>query len=227
MLKTKKDIARLVAIVLVLIATVVVIVIGVRKSEEKNVSKKSAVSDEVVTEEGLLTTTDTISFETIQDGLNEMGFLITEEYYFTEVITRERSVELLRTGINIPFTESSYVASYDGVVTAGIDFSQITVDSELVDGKTHFKIVVPKAEIQTIDIDPNSFKLYSEKTGIGNSFSVKDYNESLKGLESTVEKNAINKGLLERAEEHAKQLVERFVNSLPHNSEYTFEIVEK
>ena len=227
MLKTKKDIARLVAIVLVLIATVVVIVIGVRKSEEKNVSKKSAVSDEVVTEEGLLTTTDTISFETIQDGLNEMGFLITEEYYFTEVITRERSVELLRTGINIPFTESSYVASYDGVVTAGIDFSQITVDSELVDGKTHFKIVVPKAEIQTIDIDPNSFKLYSEKTGIGNSFSVKDYNESLKGLESTVEKNAINKGLLERAEEHAKQLVESFVNSLPHNSEYTFEIVEK
>ena len=78
--------------------------------------------------EKLVETEKTITAETIRDGLNEMGFLLTEEYYFTEVVSFSSIKKLL--GIEWKFTESSFLASYDGVVEAGIDCTKITVEKD-------------------------------------------------------------------------------------------------
>ena len=63
-----------------------------------------------------------ITAEMIEDGLRDIGVLVTQEYYFTDVISFSSVKKLFR--LEVGFTESSYLASYDGVVTAGIDFGK-------------------------------------------------------------------------------------------------------
>ena len=55
-----------------------------------------------------------------------MGFLISQEYYFTEVVEYSSIKTLMR--FNIPFTQSGYLISYDGIVEAGIDMTQAKVE---------------------------------------------------------------------------------------------------
>lgn len=230
--KTKKRTGYVIGIILGLLAIIFVVAYGIylqNKPSDAEAVESPDPSDLMVGayEHGFVQEVDTISFETVQEGLNDMGFLVTEEYRFTEVVTREKSMELLSTGIKIPFTESSYVASYDGVINAGVDFSKISVAVNQVGQQSQITITVPKPEIQTVDIDPDSFILYSEKTGIGNPFSVEEYNDSLTDLEDKVKGNAKAKELLPAAEEHAKKLIESFVGSLCAGKDYSLTIVVK
>ena len=158
-----------------------------------------------------------VSAETISDGLRDMGVLITEEYYFTEVVSFSSIKKLWN--IDLGITESSYLASYDGVVTAGIDLSKAAVEKD--DESLCVKVKLPHAEIRNVDIDPESFVLYSEKAGLGNRLSAADFNSSLVELENTARDKALDRGLLGRADENAKTLVRNFIASLVDLSRYS------
>lgn len=164
-----------------------------------------------------------VSAEVIQDGLNDVGLLVTEEYYFTEVVSFS-SIKKLFKKLELGITESSYLASYDGVVTAGIDFAAITVSK---DEERHLvEIRLPAAEILNVDIDPESFTLYSEKTGLGNPLTAADFNSSLVELESTAREKAVSRGILTRANQNAKTVIETFLSGLVDTEAYTVRIVE-
>ncbi len=159
-----------------------------------------------------------ITVETLRDGLNEMGYLITEEYYFTDLMGYTSFLSFFRTDIPIPFTESSYLVSYDGVVSAGMDLSAARVEKD--DEHKRVTVRLPAASIKSVDIDLNSFQLREEKTGLGNPISVRDFNSSLQELENAARQKAVERGLLEKADENARVVVSRFVWSLLDASEY-------
>ena len=162
-----------------------------------------------------------ITSSVIEDGLRDIGVLVTQEYYFTDVISFSSVKKLFR--VEVPFTETSYLASYDGVVTAGIDFGKVAV----VKDDTTWKIYVtlPPAEILNVDVDPETFELYSERTGLGNPLSVEDFNDSIVTLESSVRQKALDKGLLEKADENARAVVRNFIAGLVGTGPYTVEFV--
>lgn len=164
-----------------------------------------------------------ISSEIIEDGLRDMGVLITEEYYFTDVISFSSVKKFLKTNIELGFTESSYLAGYDGVVAAGIDFSKVRVDKD--DENTQITVYVPKAELQYVDIDLDSFVLYSEKSGIGNPLSADDFNASLIELENTAKTKAEKRGILERADENAENMISNFIGGLVDTSVYSVRFI--
>jgi hypothetical protein len=159
----------------------------------------------------------TITADVLQDGLNDMGVLITEEYYFTQVENYEKT----KTILNFFTSSSNFIYSYDGVVTAGIDCGEISVEKD--DENQIITITVPPAEIRYIDIDYDSFQMYSEKEGLWNSMSMEDYNDSLSEFEDLAKENAINKGVLEKADENAKTIIENFVTGMIEDSDYTIE----
>lgn len=163
-----------------------------------------------------------ISSETIQDGLREMGRLITGEYYFTEVITVSSAKHLFNTGIKLPFTQSSSIFSYDGTVTAGINFAAISVTKE--PEKDLITVILPRAEIFSVTVDNESFVLYEERTGIGNPFSVADYNDALIQLKKNAGEKAVEKGLLKRADDTAAELISNFVRGIMGENDYTLTI---
>ena len=158
-----------------------------------------------------------ISVDEIRSGLNDMGVLLTAEYCFTDVIHYSSIKSLFR--IELGITESSYLASYDGVVTAGVDFDRITLRRD--DASGVITVTLPAARVLNVDIDPNSFTLYSEKTGLGNPISMEDFNASLVELEQTAEQKALARGLLDKASDNARVIVRNFIAGLVDASRYT------
>ncbi len=165
--------------------------------------------------------TKDISAEIIEDSLRDMGALATEEYFFKEVVSYQSIKKFLN--INVPFTESSYLASYEGTVRAGINFTKITVSKD--DATSVITVSLPKAQILSIDIDTDSFELYSEKEGLGNPVSIRDYNNSLSELKTTAKESAIDRGVLTKADENARNVIRNFILSLPCDTVYTLQFV--
>ena len=143
----------------------------------------------------------TVNTKTIQDGLVNMGFLVTQEYYFTQVETYSKDKNIL---FVIP-TTSGFTYSYDGAVMAGVDFE------------------MPASEIQAVTIDKDTFKIYSEKDSLWNPLKLEDYNVSLVEFENAAKEKALASGILTRSDEQARSLVRQFISSLPGTAAYTVE----
>ena len=152
----------------------------------------------------------TLSGETIQSGIRDIGKLCTAEYSFTHVETFESQIDLF--GLKIPGTKSSYVYSYDGTILAGVDFTKITVEKD--DDKKTIQINFPKAEIISTEIDQDSFTLYGEKKGLFNPFEVEDFALSQSDMIRIEESRALDNGILNRAEENAEQIVSNFLTGM-------------
>lgn len=218
MLKEKTSIAYIVLIAAAVVAIICVVAFGLRGKESPAEIPAPVVSAETTSKvvykevEKLVEVEKTITAGMIEEGIRNMGVLITGEYYFTEAVSFSSIKKLLNTNIELPFTESAYLVSYDGVVTAGIDFEAVRV--EKTDEDRRVTVYIPEAEIRNIDIDPNSFRLYSEKSGIGNPISVSDFNRSLVELEDNARDRAIERGLLQQADENARLLIQNFVSGL-------------
>lgn len=210
--KRKMNLSLLAACV-VLVLTLIVAGVWMFGRKPKVVAQTLASDNVQVTKPQFtpITVEKVISAEVISDGLRELGKLVTEEYYFTDVLSYSSALKLFKT-VSLPFTTSSFLVSYDGVVTAGLDFEKIEVAKD--ETAKIITVSLPAAEIMNVDIDPESFVLHSEKSGLGNPVSASDYNQSLVELESTAREKALAKGLLERADENAQKVIAHFVDSL-------------
>jgi hypothetical protein len=156
----------------------------------------------------------TVSTETIQDGLTNMGVLITEEYYFTQVETYTKEKKVLF-GIN---SSSEFVYSYDGKVMAGIDFEQIEIEKD--DEKKTITVKIPHSTIQSTTIDTDTFKVYSEKESLWNPLKLEDYNMSLSEFEDAAQQKALDNDILEKADDQAQKLIRNFIGNFPSASGY-------
>ncbi len=210
-LESKRSVILLAAIVIVFLSIVAVVIWGTtaRAADTVPPQHQETAQKQEDPKKGnkILDVEREIMVKTLEEGVCDMGLLITQEYYFTDAVTQSKVKTLF--SIPLGFTETSYVATYDGVVTAGLDFTRIRIDLDIM-GKT-VTVRMPKAEIQNVDIDPNSFVLYSEKNGFGNPLSVSDYNGSIVDLENKAQKRAVERGLLEQADENARHVVSNFI----------------
>ena len=162
----------------------------------------------------------TINTQIIEDGLKEMGVLITQEYYFTQVEEYSSSKKLWL------LDSKAYLAySYDGVVNAGIDCNDVDITKD--DENKKITVRIPAAKIIDVSIDFDSFKTLEEKNGLWNKLDMSDYNSSLVAYENAAKDKAIEKGIIDKADEGAKKMIESFVNSLVDSEEYTIEYVKK
>jgi len=228
MLAEKKKIKLLIGlIVLVVVLIAVLFIVHAVRASGKTETLPPVTprpSAEVVVREKevekIVTVEKEITAEIVRDSLREAGVLITEEYYFTEVVSYSSIKKLWN--IDLGITESSYLASYDGVVTAGVDLTKAQVEKD--EAEKRVTITLPAAAIENIDIDPESFVLYSEKAGLGNRLSAADFNNSLVELEQTARDKAVERGVLERAEKNARTLIGGLVGSLVDTTEYRIEL---
>lgn len=164
-----------------------------------------------------------ISGKTIRDSMANIGKLCTAEYSYTHVEQVDTSREII--GFKIPFTTSTFIYSYDGIVMAGIDFTKIQIDKN--DTKKIITVTLPDVEIINSDVDQNSFQLYDEKNNIFNPISVTDVTDSFTDLKNSEEKNAIEKGLFDRASANAILLVENFMHGSYDVEDYEIEVLFK
>lgn len=161
-----------------------------------------------------------VSTDTIQDGLANMGVLVTQEYYFTQVekYTKEK------TFLKFIISSSEFMYSYDGAVMAGVDFEKIKIKTD--EDRKIITVDMPDSEIQAVTIDKDTFKIYSEKDSLWNPLKLEDYNISLVEFEDAAKEKAIASGILGRSDEQALNLVREFISSLPNTGEYTISFAD-
>lgn len=161
-----------------------------------------------------------VSTDTIQDGLANMGVLITQEYYFTQVEKYAKE----KTFLKFITSSSEFMYSYDGAVMAGIDFEKIEIKTD--EDRKIITVDMPDSEIQAVTIDKDTFKIYSEKDSLWNPLKLEDYSISLVEFEDAAKEKAIASGILGRSDEQARNLVREFISSLPNTGEYTISFAD-
>lgn len=172
--------------------------------------KKHPATKEVVSTQNVYIEKDIVlSGETIEAGIHDIGKLNTAEYYFTHVETFDSTKSIREWPI--PGTHSSFIYSYDGSIFAGIDFSKITLQKD--DDNKKITISLPDAEIISSQIDPDSCTVYEEKNNILNPIHVSDVTDSFEDMIDSEVAKAIDNGILDRARDNAKSLIENFVKS--------------
>ena len=146
--------------------------------------------------------------KTTKVGFEDIGELATQSAHCTEVNVTEAARELF--GLEIPFTESKYIYSYDIVIKAGFNFEEIEWEEN---GNT-IEVSLPEAEILSSEIDLDSFKIYHEDESIFREITMTENNEALSSMKQRAEEDAVNNGLLENASSNAKTILTGFSVSL-------------
>lgn len=218
--KNKKAAIAYAVICLILLTVIIVLMASVIRKKNISPSDGAVISEAQDRNKKLFDTADipdeivTINTQIIEDGLKDMGVLITEEYYFTQVEEYSSSKKVL-----IFDSKSSFTYSYDGTVSAGIDCNNVKIAKD--DEAKTVTITIPKADIVSVNIDKESFKIYEEKEGLWNKTGINDFNDSLIEFENAAKAKALEKGIIDKADEGAKKLIASFVDSLIDSDEYT------
>lgn len=221
LVRYKRGLYRLLAVLLVL--AVVVVAISIRanaRAEEKyeqivadlrneidNLKQKNAALSDPTAQYTRATTEITIDL--IQSEIKDIGELATIEYMYTNAAKFENPKKVF--GVDVPFTTKSFIAMWDGVIKAGILIDEVGV--EIDDRAKEIVILMPEAKILSHDIDRENVKTLDEKDGFFNPVKVEDVREFDAVCEAEMEKRAIENGVLEKALENAKGIIEKLVNN--------------
>ena len=160
-----------------------------------------------------------VSSRTVEFGLRNIGELATQAGYYTSVQTINGSRELF--GVTIPFTQSKYIYSYDGIVKAGVDFESVSVT--LNDEEKKIVVSMPKAKILDVTIDEKSLVVYDETRNIYSPLKLNDFNDSLSSMKEEVTEKALHNGMLTAAEKNAETLITGFLMGMLQDDQYVFE----
>ena len=142
------------------------------------------------------------SVEIVREKLQETAELNTGSYLCMDVLTRADSRKFK--DWKIPFTEKSFIVSYDGVVKAGI---KDLTKAKITESGNTIIVRLPEVEITETSIDNDSFEKLDESNNIFNPISIEDLNEAQKELKEKMVDRAIEKGVLDIAESNAETII--------------------
>ena len=180
-------------------------------------SKYEAIIEELETEIDRLSNpvaiydeaTKEVSISLIESKIRDIGELATIEYLYTDAGKFENPKQVF--GLNVPFTTKSFIAKWDGIIKAGVQIDEIIV--EINDVQKEIVVHMPKAEILSHEIDSDSIETLDEKDGLFNPVKVEDVRAFDAISKDAMKNRAIENGILDKAFENAKEIIETLVNN--------------
>ena len=156
-------------------------------------------------------------------GFEDIGELATQEMIGTVVHTEKTAQSLF--GIEIPFTQSQYIYSYDFDIKAGYDFSYIKYEIKDDEENKEILIYLPEAKILSTEILTDSFEVYYEKESIFKRITLSDNNVALKDMKKLAEDNAVSNGIYEKAKSNAEIILKAFFAQYYDLNVYTITVI--
>lgn len=152
-----------------------------------------------------------VDIELITSEIQDIGELASIEYLYTDAGKFEDSAELFGKEIPFSFTTKSFIAKWDGVIKAGINVDEITVEVDHADRE--IIVHMPDAKILSHELDEESIQTLDEKNGLFNSIKVDDIREFDAISKEAMEQRAIENGLLDKAYENAKAIIYKLIDT--------------
>lgn len=138
----------------------------------------------------------TLDVTVLQNRLDKISELSTVSYSYTD-ITKHQKTETFY-GYKIPFSTSTILLRYSGVIKAGVDLHQARI--EVVDTTVTF--LLPQPTILSHSVDPSSIKILNQSNGIFSSIKISDFQAFCTAHQDSMETVALASGLLTRAAEN-------------------------
>lgn len=166
---------------------------------------------------------EAITQSVLYQQLNRIDELATVKYLYTDMGKYESKKTI--GSMNIPFTTSSFIITYDGIIKAGIDLQKIQLE---VKDKTIY-IKLPNSKILSHEVKEDSIVVYDEKNSIFNGLSVEDVMSFQSEQKVKMEERAIQNGIFEDAMKNAKDILrslyEPFVKNATYEEGYRIEFM--
>lgn len=156
-----------------------------------------------------------ITSHVLDQKLQEIGELATVEYHYTNMGKFENQLDFY--GWAVPLTKKSFIVSYDGVIKAGVDISQVASDVR----QNEVVITLPEPKILSHEIDFGTLTVYDETRNIFTPISITDYQQFSLDQQAQMEQRVIEAGLLEEARSKAERAMTQLVHLLPSADELT------
>lgn len=221
MIKYKKSKMKFLIWLLVLAAAVIFIAYSTAKIKKLE-GEVDRLSDPVAVYEEA---SKQVDISVINAEIQDIGELATVEYLYTDAAKFEDPKKLFGKELPFEFTTKSFVVKWDGVIKAGVDITQVTAEADDTEKKIIVKL--PKATILSNEIDDDSVEVLDEKDGLFNSIKVEDVKSFDAVSKDDMEQRAIDHGILEKASENAKEIIEHLIqNDVTEESGYTVEFEE-
>ncbi|MGI6608233.1 MAG: DUF4230 domain-containing protein [Erysipelotrichaceae bacterium] len=158
-----------------------------------------------------------IDIAVIEERINSIAELSTIEYHYTTLAKYENYKDFY--GWKIPLTTTRFLITYDGIIKAGIDLSEVKIS---LSGKTII-IEIPKATVLSHEVKYDSMQIMDETYSIFNTVKITDYNSFMQNEAQSMVTKAINDGLLQKAQQNAIKTIQDMIEPLI-PEDYTFSI---
>ncbi|MSU01519.1 DUF4230 domain-containing protein [Tissierella pigra] len=145
----------------------------------------------------------------VEEQVTKLMELSTVKYSYTNVVEYEDKMQL--SGINLPFTNKRFILKYSGYIKAGINLDTIEVK---VKDKNSVEIIMENAEIFENVIPEEEVYFFDEKESIFNKLSFKDLYVVLIEEKDKMEKEAVDKGLLNDAEKNGSEILKYLLEGM-------------
>jgi hypothetical protein len=112
--------------------------------------------------------------------------------------------------VDLPFTEQPEAfLFYSGIVSAGFDVCDHAAGVDVNHRTREVRVTLPPPRLLSVDI--LRFEIINERTGLLNGIPPEERNHWYADARASLEKGALAQGALERAQTHARELFEGFV----------------
>lgn len=151
----------------------------------------------------------TLLSDTIEEKVSKILEISTVKYNYTNVVTYKDNKKA--NGLNLPFTNKSFILKYSGYIKAGVDLNG--VETKVLNPKT-VKMTLDKPSVLDNVIVNEDVYIYDERDSVFNKLSFNDLNDVLIEEKKKMEKETIEKGLLKEAEKNTKELLTSLLESM-------------
>lgn len=147
--------------------------------------------------------------EKIQQKVTRIVELSTVRYNYTDLVSYKDNIQI--NGLNMPFTDKSFIIKYSGYIKAGIDLDSL--EFNVIDNK-NVKIKMAKAKVLENVIVEEDVEFFDEKDGLFNKLNFKDLYAVLIGEKEKNKTDAIKNGLLNEAEKNGEEIIRSLLEEM-------------
>lgn len=158
-----------------------------------------------------------ITSQQIRAQLNAVSELVTQRYMYTNASKNENNKKWLFNW-DMPFSEKSFVVTYDGVIKAGIDLKDVKIDVN--EDKRVITVTLPASKITDHNVPQDKIEVFNVKNGLFNEVDINEPNELIAAGKEIMEEKATERGLLTEADREAQTLIKAFLTLIPGMDSY-------
>lgn len=147
--------------------------------------------------------------DTIEEEVSKVLEISTVKYNYTNVVAYKDNKTI--NGFNVPFTNKGFLIKYEGYLKAGIDGSNMEVT--MLEPKS-VEIKLDKPKIFDNVINEEDIYVYNEKESVFNKLELQEVYDIMAEEKKKVEKDIIEKGFLDEAEENAEDIIVSLLEGL-------------